>query len=37
MQWNGSGSYEGANWDAWQGQALRWMHIVVNNGEPAPL
>lgn len=33
---HGLNRYKGPNWDAWQGQALRWMHRVVN-GRPAKL
>ena len=33
---HGLNGYRGPNWEAWKGQALRWVHTVVN-GEPAEL
>jgi acetyl esterase/lipase len=33
---HGLNGYRGPNWEAWKGQAVRWMHTVVN-GAPAEL
>ena len=33
---HGLNGYKGPNWEAWQGQAIRWMHAVIH-GEPAEL
>ena len=33
---HGLNGYKGPNWEAWQGQAIRWMHTVVH-GKPGEL